>query len=1093
MDSGKCPSCGAALGAGPLAGLCPRCLLAGGSRASEAGDDGAEPQRAAVAVLHDESTTEPNSTVADSPSDVPAGPRAPAGVTLRSAAESTSDAGSGPASGAGEDFPEPGWSERAAAPRIEGYQILRELNHGGQGVVYVAVQQSTKRKVAVKVLLLGAFASRSARRRFEREIELVAGLKHPNIIAVFDSGTTADGQEFYVMDYVRGVPLTQYVREKALGLEQVLTLFATTCDAVNHAHLRGVIHRDLKPSNILVDHEGNLCVLDFGLAKAMVGPAESIVSVTGSVLGTYPYMSPEQTRANPDEMDTRTDVYALGVILYEALTGTYPYPVTGAVTDVVRHIAETPPAPASRAWSGGGGVCSGGRRGRRLRGRCPIDSDLETILLKALAKERERRYDNAGHFARDIRRYLADQPIVARRPSSWYQLRMFSRRHRALVVATVGIFLGLVLGVIATTWVALALRVANERLRDATESIGNFMAFGGDERADGRDADLVAARRLYLNALDKTLEYEQPGSGSAILAGLMEIGTRPGGGVPLMGSYGGEFGPGGFRGHSAQPNNVAVLKKSRRALTGGTDGELSVWDLDTGRRLANVMTAHRSIAYVAASPDGSFAFTGGDDGTVRRWRLDPLSGGETVLSVDSGTVDGAGRPKTEPVWMVAVSADGRRVLAGSNTGRIVLRSADGTVRTVGECGESCAGLAFLPRDDRYALSGDHNGNIQLWDLEAGRALWDPPLAPGKEDPPNPRNRVNCVEFSPDGRSVASVNFDGSLVVWRAEGEGAGLRLTPRYKPIRGDMMLWRCAFSDDSRSVATSARGGAVRVYDVLSGAPVRQFRAQYDDTMGVAFLDPTTLVSTGDKTRDGKGTLVNSALMVWDLSPPAGFSAGAGVTGLKVLDDGGVHITTPSGVRQAHIDADGMLREGPPPAAPAARPPGGDRTERAKAPTWAEASRSGPLARPPSDAGGRLALLCDLPGSRLQVRGGADGTLQLWGPLKSRSGGEEVVPMRVFQGHAGRVTAAAVSPDGRYLVSADETGTVLAWDLRRPLRCRDLENKMASRAEFMKNGQVDPDPAALREWYAFRGRPSPTVPPPAPPPPPAGAGAAAD
>ena len=190
---------------------------------------------------------------------------------------------------------------------IEGYDIIRELHRGGQGIVYEAVQKSTKRKVAIKVLLEGGFASSSARRRFQREITLAAGLKHPNIIAIFDSGETPDGHQFCVMDYVRGRSIRDYVRENKLPLEDTLKLFSSVCAAAHFANQKGVVHRDLKPSNILVDSDGVPRVLDFGLAKQLAGGTESLVSMTGQVMGTLQYMSPEQTRGNPDEIDARSD------------------------------------------------------------------------------------------------------------------------------------------------------------------------------------------------------------------------------------------------------------------------------------------------------------------------------------------------------------------------------------------------------------------------------------------------------------------------------------------------------------------------------------------------------------------------------------------------------------------------------------------------------------------------------------------------------------------------------------------------------------------------------------------------------------------
>ncbi|MCH7813060.1 MAG: serine/threonine protein kinase [Planctomycetes bacterium] len=227
---------------------------------------------------------------------------------------------------------------------------------------------------------------------------------------------------------MRGRPLDEFVRDKKLTLEDTLKLFATVCEAVQHAHQKGVIHRDLKPSNILVDVDGQPKVLDFGLAKQLAAPVDTLVTVSQDVIGTLPYMSPEQARGDHEEIDTRTDIYALGVILYELLTGHYPYEVVGQVAHVLREIAETAPTPPSKAWSPQEGVAR--RSGKPHRpGRCPIDDDVETIILRTLSKERERRYQSAGALGRDLRRYLMGQPIEAKQDSAWYVLRKLARRH----------------------------------------------------------------------------------------------------------------------------------------------------------------------------------------------------------------------------------------------------------------------------------------------------------------------------------------------------------------------------------------------------------------------------------------------------------------------------------------------------------------------------------------------------------------------------------------------------------------------------------------------------------------------------------------
>ena len=320
---------------------------------------------------------------------------------------------------------------------LPGYEILSEIRRGGQGIVFRALQKGTKREVALKVLREGRYASEAACRRFEREIELAATLQHPHIVTVFDSGRTADGRQFFAMDYIRGVPLDRYALDRSLGLRDKLRLLSAVAKAVNHAHQRGVIHRDLKPSNILVDDAGEPHILDFGLARPVEQREATLMTTAGVVAGTLPYMSPEQARGLPDAVDVRSDVYALGVILYELVTGCYPYPIEADVVRSLQHIAETPPERPSRARS----RIQTGPAAKDAPVPAPIDEDVETIAMKALAKERDHRYQTAGDLARDIDLYLAGEPIQARRDSTWYVLSRAIRRHRLAALGIGGMCL----------------------------------------------------------------------------------------------------------------------------------------------------------------------------------------------------------------------------------------------------------------------------------------------------------------------------------------------------------------------------------------------------------------------------------------------------------------------------------------------------------------------------------------------------------------------------------------------------------------------------------------------------------------------------
>ena len=374
---------------------------------------------------------------------------------------------------------------------------LEPLDQGAQGLVYKAWHRPTRRDVAIKVLANGPASTTEQRRRFQQEVELVARLRHPNIVSIYDSGE-ALGYSYIVMEYIQGCRIDDHVCVDQLSVRQIVSLFCTICDAVNFAHQHAVLHRDLKPSNILVDMDGQPHILDFGLAKDTEPNIDhSLISLTGQVVGTLPYLSPDQVKGEPSSI--QTDVYALGVILFELLTGEYPYPIDDNRYRSLSNIVTREPVSPRK-------ILSAQRSSSIQPG--DINGDLERIILKALAKEPQRRYVSASALADDLRCYLAGDAVLARSASRIYVLRKTVKKFRALFIA---FFVCIVVLAGALVAVTAAWRQSDRNAKTAMAGLemGSLLKIGSVERDAGRLDD---AARLFENvvAIARTTNADDP-------------------------------------------------------------------------------------------------------------------------------------------------------------------------------------------------------------------------------------------------------------------------------------------------------------------------------------------------------------------------------------------------------------------------------------------------------------------------------------------------------------------------------------------------------------------------------------------------------
>ena len=494
----------------------------------------------------------------------------------------------------------------AAHDGFPGFSELQELQRGAQGVVYRAIQDETQRVVALKVLLNGAFATQRQRQRFQREVELSARLRHPNIVTVYDSGEH-NGNLFYAMEFIDGQRLDVFGRgvvategRQAAQL-RIVTVARHAADAVGHAHTSGILHRDLKPANILVDAGDKPHILDFGLARHVDA---SDATQSGEFLGTLRYASPEQACAEPDQIDVRTDVYSLGVILFEAITGSMPYDVDGSLDDVIRNIRDSNPAALSKLASG-------------------IDTDLETIVLKCLAKDKLRRYQTGRELADDLGRYLAGDPIDARRDSQLYVAGKLLRRYRYVAVAAATVFVT----VCASLVLALVMlqQVSDERDKATTAK---------SEANRAREAE--KSRRLEVEEQQALAEFNAYAASIAASDSALRVNDTSEAALHLQRAPRSQRGfewwhthrrldtsVRTYPGHSSYVEQVIALRTRPWLISIGWDKHVIVWNRETGEIIDQRSLPSHGWS-LATNDAETLLASGGWDGKIRVWSLPDL-------------------------------------------------------------------------------------------------------------------------------------------------------------------------------------------------------------------------------------------------------------------------------------------------------------------------------------------------------------------------------------------------------------------------------------------------------------------------------------